>query len=168
MVSVDYLRIGRGAFPTARCRPAKNGTRPALWALETNTDSRIKAQPISGDGEINRRLTGIMASNGSFKSIGLEVKAGGFLDGQASPETYRAWAGELAGQTRDVVAVVNRIQVSEGPVWKPAPAFDVIRHGAQQTVRALPEIGLSPIILVRSVAGAQTVAVAIAGLLPSG
>jgi small-conductance mechanosensitive channel len=57
-----------------------------------------------------------------------------------------------------VVAVVNRIRVTEGPIWNFAPAIEEIRGSIRKAVRALPTIGLALIILLASLAAARTAA----------
>jgi len=134
-------------------------TTPAIEELEAETDNRVEVQPISSDDAIKERLTNIMVSTGWFDNIQVEVNDGVvFLDGGTLSDKYRSWAGDLANRTRDVVAVVNRIQVKTGPAWNLAPAIDVIRNVMQQTVRALPMIGLALIIFVISIGAARAVA----------
>ncbi|MGD9017164.1 MAG: mechanosensitive ion channel family protein, partial [Desulfobacterales bacterium] len=90
--------------------------------------------------------------------IQIDVKEGiVFLDGETTSDRYRTWAGDLAGRTRDVVAVVNRLQVVEDSLWDFTPAIEGIRHMIQQTVRTLPTLALALIILAASVAGAKSV-----------
>ena len=44
-----------------------------------------------------------------------------FLAGQTKSEQHKEWAGRLATNTQDVVAVVNRIQVIEKSMWDLLP-----------------------------------------------
>ncbi|MBC2735472.1 MAG: mechanosensitive ion channel [Desulfobacteraceae bacterium] len=141
-------------------------TSPVIEEMEADTDNRVEVQPISSDDAIKARLTNIMVSTGWFDNIQVEVNDGVvFLDGGTLSDKYRSWAGDLANRTRDVVAVVNRIQVKTGPAWNLAPAIDVIRNVMQQTVRALPMIGLALIIFVISIGAARAVAVVMRKLL---
>ena len=141
-------------------------TPPVIEDVEADTDNRVEVQPISSDDAIKKRLTNIMVSTGWFDNIQVEVNDGVvFLDGGTLSDKYRSWAGDLANRTRDVVAVVNRIQVKTGPAWNLAPAIDVIRNVVQQTVRALPMIGLALIIFVISIGAARAVAIIMRKLL---
>jgi small-conductance mechanosensitive channel len=134
--------------------------------LESNPDSPVEVQPTSKDADIDRRLSRIMASTGWFDEIEVEVRDGVvFLDGKTTSDRYRTWAGELAGRTRDVVAVVNRIHIAEGSLWDFTPAIDGIRHMIQQTVRTLPTMGLALIILAASVTAAKAMTTAVKTVL---
>lgn len=134
--------------------------------VESNIEAPVEVKPISSDLDIDRRLTSIMESTDWFDTIQIEVSDGVvFLDGRTTSDEHRIWAGELANRTRDVVAVVNRIEVDEGPAWNLSPAIDVLRNLIQRAVRALPLIGISLIILLISFGAAKAVAVAVRQLL---
>lgn len=134
--------------------------------VEADTDSTVEVKPVSTDLDIGRRLTNIMKSTRWFDNIQVKVSDGVvFLDGRTQSQEHRIWAGDLANRTRDVVAVVNRIEVRRGPIWSMSPAVAVIRDLIQRAVQALPLIGISLIILIISYAAARLVAAVMRRLL---
>ena len=112
----------------------QNDASSAFIELEADTDSRVEVQPISSDGEINRRLTNIMASTGWFDNIQVEVNDGVvFLDGWTSSDKYRSWAGDLANRTRDVVAVaIPPLKGFSPSAAAPAGPFRAARENIRQ------------------------------------
>lgn len=116
-------------------------------------DARVAAQievrPGSSDEAIEWRLTRILRTTGWFSEISVEVGEGVvFLDGRTASVDYRAWAGDLAGKTRDVVAVVNRIRVAEKSPWDLSPALEELQALWERTVQRLPRLGLGLIVLL--------------------
>jgi small conductance mechanosensitive channel len=100
---------------------------------------QVDVQPTAQDEEIAERLVRILDATGWFMNPRVRVQDGVvFLDGQTYRETRREWAGNLARNTQDVVAVVNRIEVVLGPVWDFAPALAEIRAIWRATLQAVP------------------------------
>lgn len=152
--------LGLPSMALPESQPAPGGP------VQPKAGSRVEVQSVSSDRDIDRRLSRIMTSTGWFEDIRVEVKDGVvFLDGRTASDEHRAWAENLAGRTRDVVAVVNRVKVTEGPAWDLTPAIDVMRNLVQRAVQAAPMIGLSLILLILSVAVAKIVATAVRRLL---
>lgn len=113
----------------------------------TQVADQIEVQPVSSDRAINHRLTRILDETGWFSDIDVQVREGVvFLDGLTDSTEKRTWAGELAGKTRDVVAVVNRIQVESSP-WDLTPAVKELQSLWQATLQKVPRIGLSLLVL---------------------
>lgn len=122
------------------------------------TPAAVSVTEVVEDHEIDKRLREILRSTEWFESESVEVENGVvFLAGTTGDERYRKWAGDLAGKTEDVVAVVNRIKVQEPPILDLDPAYYAARDMLRSTVRALPMMGLSLLMLVVTwVAGAGT------------
>ena len=79
-------------------------------SAETTAPRQITVVPAAPDAEIAARLTDILRATGWFETPDVAVTDGVvFLDGVADTQERRAWAGDLAGSTQGVVAVVNRI-----------------------------------------------------------
>lgn len=101
----------------------------------------IKVKPDSSDQAIDTRLTSILEATGWFSAIAVEVKEGVvFLEGQTDSPDYRIWAGNLAGKISDVVAVVNRIQVTEGSPWDFSPAVIELEALLKLSVQRIPRL----------------------------
>jgi small-conductance mechanosensitive channel len=91
----------------------------------------------------------ILHATGWFENAGARVQDGVvFLEGRAQTSEYKAWAGTLAHNTRDVAAVVNQMDVAEPPVWELGPAMTGLRDLGRSAVRSLPLVALSLVILL--------------------
>ncbi|MCE7984985.1 MAG: BON domain-containing protein [Caldilinea sp. CFX5] len=109
----------------------------------------VQVEPTARDEAIAERLQTILAATEWFEQPTVAVREGVvFLDGRTRREEYRTWAGDLARNTQDVVAVVNRLQVVERSPWDFTPAFDELNNIARSVVQALPLIGFALLVLV--------------------
>lgn len=114
--------------------------------------SEVDVDPLADDGAIETRLTNILAATAWFDSPQVKVDQGVvFLKGVTNKEEYREWASDLAGNTQDVVAVVNRIRVTERSVWDLSPASAELRKLGRETVQMLPLMGVALALVVLSV-----------------
>lgn len=110
---------------------------------------RVDVQPIARDGEIEARLQDIYVATGWFIDSQVRVQEGVvFLSGQSQSEEFKLWAGNLARNTQDVVAVVNQIEVVDPPLLDFQPMLEVLRNQGRNILRSIPLIGFSLIILV--------------------
>lgn len=109
----------------------------------------VSVDEVVEDYQIDRRLREILTSTEWYESVSVKVENGVvFLTGVTADEKYRTWAGELASKTEDVVAVVNRIKVTEPPLLDLDPAWAAARDMLRSAVRALPMTVLSIGLLV--------------------
>jgi small-conductance mechanosensitive channel len=124
--------------------------------------STVQVEPTARDEAIAERLQTILQATEWFDQPAVTVREGVvFLDGRTRREEYRTWAGDLARNTQDVVAVVNRLQVVERSPWDFTPALTELRRIGRSVVQALPLIGFTLLILVITwVAARQTTRVA--------
>jgi small-conductance mechanosensitive channel len=169
-IQLLLMLFGVGAtlfFPFAPTLSAQDDdTATAPQSSSPDTNRRVEVKPASSDPAIARRLTRILNSTDWFEKILVSVNEGVvFLDGQTTSERYRAWAGDLAGRTQDVVAVVNRIRLVGRVDWNFSPAIEEIDKVMQQSVRFLPMIGLSLVILLVSMFAAKIAAAGMRSLL---
>ena len=115
-------------------------------AIET-PKQRVDVQPEARDPEIAERLQGILEATGWFEDSAVHVEEGVvFLTGTADSMQHREWAGDLAGNTQDVVAVVNKLEVRR-PVWDLQPAFDGLNSLGRDVVLWFPFVLLALAIL---------------------
>lgn len=70
-----------------------------------------------------------------------------FLDGSTRTDEHRVWARNLAANTQDVVAVVNRITVTPQTDWSFEPALNEVRALLYTGLASLPLIALALVIL---------------------
>lgn len=111
----------------------------------------VEVNPTARDEEIAARLQSILDATGWFDAPQVTVENGVvFLAGRTAQDSYRAWAGELASKTRDVVAVVNQIGVAERSPWDVTPAFDEVESLIQRGIRALPLLALAVAVVIIS------------------
>ena len=114
----------------------------------TSPSQAVSVEPTARDEQIADRIVGILRSTGWYKFSRVEVKDGiVFLDGRTTNADHKRWARDLASQTQDVVAVVNRIQVVQEANWSFAPALGEIKSVGKRIVTSLPLIVLALIIL---------------------
>ncbi len=127
------------------------------------SDQTVDVESPVRDTEIESRLQRILESTERFENPSVRVDNGVvFLAGTTPQIEHRVWASDLARKTQDVVAVVNRIEVEESPLWDMGPAFAELQNLWRQVIRALPlfaagllVLGLT-ILLSRSAAGVLT------------
>ncbi len=110
---------------------------------------KVEVRPGSDDTEIAGRLERILLATEWFEKPSVSVDEGvAFLSGRTKTESLKKWAGDLARNTRDVVAVVNQIEVIAPPLWDPAPALMSLKNLWRSVVRVLPLIVFGIVILV--------------------
>lgn len=137
-------------------------TAPASEELSTSAPAKVEVSSVAHDEEIVKRLQGILHATNWFTDPQVRVAEGVvFLSGQVESEEIKKWAGNLARNTQDVVAVVNRMEVIEPPVWNFRPAFNGLMTLWRDFIRSLPYIIFGLLVLALSV-GAGTLATGVA------
>lgn len=103
----------------------------------------VDVRPVADDAAIQARLERILEATGWFERPEVQVDEGVvFLNGVADTEEHREWAGQLVGNTQDVVAVVNRIVAAERSVWDISPAWSELRNLSAQAIRQSPLVAI--------------------------
>jgi small conductance mechanosensitive channel len=100
--------------------------RPAISGREeiSPAAANVDVNPIARDQEIRNRLQNVLNATGWFVEPQVHVEEGVvFLNGQVDTEELKKWAGDLARNTRDVVAVANRLEVQGPVIWDFTPAW---------------------------------------------
>lgn len=127
------------------------GTSPAAEDLSL-TDAKVDVKPVARDEEIRQRIQSVLDATEWFTAPEVRVEEGVvFLKGQVATEELRKWAGDLARNTQDVVAVANRMEVAEPSIWDWEPAWQGLRGLWRDLLRSLPLLFLGLIILALSV-----------------
>ena len=120
----------------------------------TVAPEKIDVNPVAHDDEIRLRLQKVLEATKWFSAPSVRVEEGVvFLDGIAPSENLRKWAGDLARNTQDVVAVVNRMEVRKPSAWDFGPASSGLQTLWRDFVASLPLILFGLLILVLSFAG---------------
>ncbi|MCY4181000.1 MAG: mechanosensitive ion channel family protein, partial [Litoreibacter sp.] len=130
---------------------------PALAQETTTTETEaevtaptgsVAVSPVARDEEIEARILKILRTTGWFEAPRVEANDGiVFLDGRTDSDENKAWARDLAANTQDVVAVVNRITVVQEANWSFAPALREVREVVIRATTSLPLIILAIVIL---------------------
>ncbi|MBI1382626.1 MAG: mechanosensitive ion channel [Planctomycetaceae bacterium] len=114
--------------------------------------ARVDVKPVARDEEIRARLLGVLEATEWFTDPEVRVEEGVvFLGGVVASNELKKWAGDLAGRTQDVVAVANRIEVAEAPIWTFEPSWTVLLGLWREFVRSLPLFAFGLLILALSV-----------------
>jgi small-conductance mechanosensitive channel len=131
---------------------------PKLHEKPSQVPERIAANPETPDQVIGLRLEEIMKSTGWFKEPKVTVEEGVvFLYGETKNHQFKDWAGDLAHNTQDVTAVVNKIVVLEPSIWDVHMVAHELQDQARKILRALPAILFGGVILFLSWLAARLV-----------
>lgn len=126
----------------------------------------VDVVPVARDEEIGRRLQSVLDATGWFTDAHVRVDVGVvFLSGKAETEELRKWAGDLARNTQDVVAVANRIEVPQPSVWDMRPAWSGLMSLWRDLVNSLPFLLLAIAILALSAGLGMLATRAVAAIL---
>ncbi len=129
----------------------KDVAKPAEQPVtETNpaAPKKVDVKPVARDEEIEQRLTEILDATTWFENAAADVKDGVvFLTGQAAESEYKSWASELANNTQDVAAVVNRMSVAEKSIWDFSSAFAELREFRNSAIQVIPLIVFGFVVL---------------------
>jgi small conductance mechanosensitive channel len=113
--------------------------------------SKVDIKPVARDEEIRQRLQNILVATEWFKAPQVEVTEGVvFLRGGVESEALKKWAGDLARNTQDVAAVVNRMEIVEPSIWDFGPASGGLVLLWRDFIRSLPLLGFGLVIIVVS------------------
>ncbi len=101
--------------------------------------AKVDVQPVARDAEIRKRLQSVLEATGWFVEPKVRVEEGVvFLSGRTETDDLKKWAGDLARNTQDVVAVANRMEVSRPSVWDFSAAWGGLSGLWRDFVRSIP------------------------------
>lgn len=114
---------------------------PSTTELHPKAPDKVDVRPSARDDEIRKRILGILNATGWFSDSHIEVKEGVvFLYGTTHAEEFKLWAGNLAANTQDVSAVVNKIKVIEHSIWDFQPTLVGLREQWKDLTKILPAL----------------------------
>lgn len=120
-----------------------------LTPVDPQPSTRIDVRPVSDDKEIAQRLLDIMRATEWFSAASVEVHNGVvFLRGETNLQEHRRWAGELARNTVDVVAVVNEIELSTDSWLQLSPVLESLRRMWRNILSGIPSFLFGLVILI--------------------
>lgn len=146
---------GLDAQDTTKTRAA-GGTSADVTAPDVSlAQTTVQVNPVARDEEIRHRLQTVLEATKWYTAPHVRVESGiVFLEGESPTEKLKTWAGDLARNTQDVVAVVNRITIPSPSMWDFGPASQGVTKLWRDIVGSLPSIAFGAIVLVLSFAGA--------------
>ncbi len=140
---------------TAQEPAKKPDTFPALASAEEDLSlahAKVDVKPVARDEEIRQRLQSVLDATDWFTEPEVRVEEGVvFLKGRVASDELKKWAGDLARNTQDVVAVANRMEVTEPSMWDWGPTWQGLNGLWRDFWRSLPLLFLGLIILGLSV-----------------
>lgn len=124
--------------------------------------AKVDITPLAKDDEIRDRLKRVLVATEWIADPDVRVEEGVvFLSGEASTAELKKWAGDLARNTQDVVAVANRMTVTELSIWDLSPAWTGLHTLWRDVIRALPFLLFGLLVLALSLfAGIVTTRIA--------
>ena len=146
------------AASTSSAQEGDGGLRESPSTTTADNDSlspapaKVDVMPLAHDEEISQRLQRVLVATGWFIDPEVRVEEGVvFLKGGTETAELKKWAGDLARNTQDVVAVANGIEVPEPSAWNFRPAWSGLLVLWRDFIRSLPFIAFGLIILSLSV-----------------
>ena len=116
---------------------------------ETLAPDRVDVATVAEDSQIRERLVRILAATEWFENPEVEVNDGVvFLSGSTETADHKRWAGDLARNTQDVTAVVNRIEILDPDIWDYEPAFTGLQELWRNIMSAIPFLIFGIVVLV--------------------
>lgn len=114
--------------------------------------AKVDVKPVARDEEIRQRLQSVLEATEWFTAPEVRVEEGVvFLQGRVASDELKKWAGDLARNTQDVVAVANRMEVAKPSLWDWDPASQGLLGLWRDFIRSLPLFILGLLILALSV-----------------
>lgn len=147
LLSISSL-AAQDAPPTADDVAAEVGGDDPSNSADVSVADQVEVEPLNSDEKIQQRLQEILEATGWFTSPQVRVDRGVvFLSGVSDTKKHQAWAESTAIKTKDVVAVVNRIKVSDPPFWNFAPALESLKQLGRDTASVLPLIAIALVVM---------------------
>ncbi len=113
--------------------------------------AQVVVNPVAHDEQIRERLQRVLEATGWFTDPTVHVDEGVvFLNGQVGSAELKKWAGDLARNTQDVVAVVNRMEIPVPSLWDFSLARDSLSELWRDFLRHVPLILFALFILALS------------------
>ena len=95
--------------------------------------------------KLRQRLQSVLDATDWFTAPEVRVEEGVvFLKGRVASDELKKWAGDLARNTQDVVAVADRMEVAEPSIWDFGSAWHGLMGLWRDFVRSLPLLFLGP------------------------
>jgi small conductance mechanosensitive channel len=128
---------------------------PASMEEPSAVPAKVDVQPVARDEQIRERIQKVLDATGWFTAPVVQVEDGVvFLGGESQTEELRKWAGDLARNTQDVTAVVNRMVVPELSPWDFSTGLDGLSQLWRDFLHTVPSLLFGLLILLLSAVAA--------------
>ena len=115
---------------------------------EVEVAAKVEVDPKTADARIEARLYDIMFATDWFQNHEVDVNEGVVvLTGNTDLQAHKEWAEQTAMRTSDVVAVINRIQINERPVFDLEPANRSLQLMIRDFVTSLPLVLVALVVM---------------------
>ncbi len=149
IVAFFFILCPVSAFVQEDMHPMKEKKETSKTTDSLQLPVKIDVKPKALDYEISQRLENILKSTNWFLDPIVNVKDGVvFLEGKTKTDEFKKWAGELAHNTQDTVAVVNKIQVMSPSISDFQPVIAGLLEQWRRLLRTIPSIFFGLLILV--------------------
>lgn len=140
--------------PVGKASEAQKLTTPAKEELSL-APAKVDVKPVAYDEEIRKRLKRVLDATDWFTDPQVRVEEGVvFLNGKVESDELKKWAGDLARNTQDVVAVANGLQVTQQSIWDFSQPWGGVMLLWHDFFRALPFLVLALLILALTLGSA--------------
>ncbi len=140
--------------PVGKASEAQKLTTPAKEELSL-APAKVDVKPVAYDEEIRKRLKRVLDATDWFTDPQVRVEEGVvFLNGKVESDELKKWAGDLARNTQDVVAVANGLQVTQQSIWDFSQPWGGVMLLWHDFFRALPFLVLAFLILALTLGSA--------------
>jgi small conductance mechanosensitive channel len=123
----------------------------SLHEKPSQAPEKIEVNPNVRDEEISKRLESILQATNWFTNPQVKAENGVvFIGGETRYPQFKNWAEELAHNTQDVAAIVNKIAVVEPSIMDLDIIMQELLNQGRKILKSIPAIILSIIILFLS------------------
>jgi len=131
--------IARGQLVPGRGDVLAPDPNPATAAEIAPGAATLAIEPVAQDEAIRDRLKSVLDATGWFPQSRVRVESGVvFLEGPATSDELKKWAGDLARNTEGVAAVANQLEVADASAWDFSVAFSGLSGLRQDIAGAMP------------------------------
>jgi small-conductance mechanosensitive channel len=131
-------------------------------AGELEAPAVVNVKSVSEDEDIETRLARIYKATGWFDKLEVTTDQGVvFIDGFATSDKNKQWAGDVARKTEDVVAVVNRLAVATPSAFDFGPAWSQLGALQRQAIQLMPLLLIAAAIITLSYVVARLIALGV-------
>jgi small conductance mechanosensitive channel len=118
--------------------------------IQLTDANKIRHNPTKKDDLATENiLNSLIETAGWFPELTLHVNKGlVIIEGKIQSEDHLKWLVETAGRLPSVITVVNKVEVTESPVWDFTPAKKELNRLLESAKKRLPIWGLGAVLFL--------------------